>query len=330
MTILVLGGTVFLGRHFVEAALTRGHELTLFHRGRHGADLFPDVRHVLGDRDGGLDALDGRSFDAVVDCCGYVPRVVRQSAQALAGRVGSYLFVSTISVYPESAEGPNERSAVIELEDPTTEDIPAFYGGLKALCEREVQEAFGERGLIVRPGLIVGPFDPSNRFTYWVDRLARGGEVLVPNRPDQPMQLIDARDLGLFMVLGLEHWLGGVYNTVGEDTTIGAMLEACLRLNLGTQLIWADYEFLAQNEVKPWQDLPLMLGPDPESDGAMRTDGSKARAAGLVGRPLEQTARETWEWRRALPDDSTWAMGMSRERELQILSVLAGSSAVGQ
>src|SRR5882762_6808084 len=202
MRILVLGGTRFLGRGFVVAAQARGHELTLFNRGRTNPELHPRVERILGDRDGGLGALAGRTWDAVVDPSGFFPRVVGASARALAGSVGRYLFVSSISVYAEPIpHGVDETAPVAPLADPAVEDIGGgAYGGLKALCEDRVREAFGERATVVRPGLIVGPHDTTDRFPYWPRRIARGGEVLAPGEPSAPVQLIDARDLAAFMV----------------------------------------------------------------------------------------------------------------------------------
>jgi 2'-hydroxyisoflavone reductase len=179
--LLVLGGTQFVGRALVEAALHGGHEVTLFHRGRTNADLFPEAEHVLGDRDGGLDLLRGRAWDACLDVCGYVPRVVRQSADLLRGAVGRYVFVSTISVYASLAEPAVEGSPLAELADTAVEEITGeTYGGLKVLCEREVERAFGDDALVIRPGFVVGPHDPTGRFTYWAHRAAAGGEMLVP------------------------------------------------------------------------------------------------------------------------------------------------------
>lgn len=320
MRLLVLGGTVFVGRHAVQAALSNGHEITVFHRGKRGLDLFPEVEHVLGDRDGGLDALGERSFDIVIDCCGYLPRVVRQSAQAFAARCERYVFVSTISVYKrEDVVGQDEDAELIELEDPTVEDIPTYYGGLKVLCEREVQSAYGDRGLIVRPGLVAGPYDPTNRFTYWVERMATDGPVIVPERLDQPMQLIDASDLGRFIVHGAESGLTGIYNAAGEQITLGDTLTACQMNGGNPEQVTVPWTWLEENDVKPWQDLPLTLGSDASSDGSFTVDSTRARNAGLSWTPLAETARKTWEWRRSLPADTAWPMGMSREREIQLV-----------
>jgi 2'-hydroxyisoflavone reductase len=321
MKLLVLGGTVFVGRHFVEAAVSRGHEVTIFHRGQRGAELFPDLDRVLGDRDGGLDALEGREFDAVVDCCGYVPRVVRQSVEAFRDRAKAYLFVSTISVYADgNPAGMDEGAELIRLEDPTVEEVTGeTYGGLKVLCEEVVEEAFTGRSFIVRPGLIAGPYDPTNRFPYWVGRIAKGGEVLVPNRPTAPLQLIDARDLGLFMVLGLERGLTGTYNTAGPQMRFVDMIESCHRLNMGAQLVWADEAFLAEQGIQLWGDLPLAL-PSEGSDALMQVSSARAIAEGLTYRPLDQTTEDTGEWLRTEPPAGSPKYGLlTPEREAAAL-----------
>lgn len=326
MRLLVIGGTVFVGRHFVEAALSRGHQVTLFHRGSKGTGLISGVEEVLGDRDGQMDRLAGGNWDAVVDTCGYVPRVVRQSAQALYDRAGRYLFVSTISVYEtEGQDRLDETSKVGILGDPTTEEITGeSYGPLKVLCEEEVTGAFGKKALIIRPGLIMGPHDPTNRFTYWVDRLAGGGKAIVPARPEQPTQLIDARDLGLFMVLGLEKQLSGIYNACGPEApkTFGDMITACHKLNLGTELVWVEPGALEEQGVQLWQDLPLVLPVDGSSDAIQRVDNRRAVAAGLVLRSWEQSASDTLEWRRTQPSDAPQRFGMDREREAEVLKAI--------
>ena len=200
MKLLVLGGTKFLGRHAVDAALADGHDVTIFTRGQTNPELFPEVEHLQGDRDGDLDALSGGTWDGVVDTSGYVPRIVRQSAELLRDRVGRYVFVSSISVYDDFSEPLTEASPVAELEDPATEEIMENYGALKAACERVVEEIYGDRSARVRAGLIVGPYDPTDRFTYWPRRIALGGEVLGPGDPDAPVQFIDARDLAAWLV----------------------------------------------------------------------------------------------------------------------------------
>ncbi len=229
MKILILGGTLFAGRHLVEIALRRGIEVTIFHRGQTNPQLFPTVERLYGDRDGGLTALEGRRWDAVIDTSGYLPRVVRASADLLSEAVDHYTFISTISVYADtSQQGITETAPVGVLEDPTTEERTGeTYGPLKALCEQEAEAALPGRVLTVRPGLIVGPYDPSDRFTYWPYRVAQGGEVLAPESPALPVQIIDVRDLAAWILDMVSAGRTGVYNATGAagSLTLGAVLE---------------------------------------------------------------------------------------------------------
>lgn len=326
MRLLVLGGTVFLGRHVVEAALAEGHQVTIFTRGRTNPDLFPQVERLRGDRDGDLGALTGREWDRVVDTSGYVPRVVRQSAELLRDAVGRYVLVSSVSVYADLARPPDETSAVAELDDPRSEDVERDYGALKAACERLVEEVYGERATIVRPGLIVGPHDPSGRFTYWPRRIAAGGDVLAPGRPHAPVQVIDARDLAAWLVR-LD--AGGVYNVTGRPgaLTFGELLEACRAVaGSDAQLVWAADDRLIAAGVEPWTELPLWL-PGDEHAGLQRTNVSRALAAGLRLRPIEETIRDTLAWDAAVDaepprqDDGRYRpRTLSREREAELLA----------
>src|SRR5512136_1410936 len=219
MNLLIIGGTRFVGRHLVEYALARGHTLTLFNRGQSNPDLFPRVEQLHGDRAADLSLLQDRSWDAVIDTCGYVPRIVRLSAQTLAGRTDRYVFISTVSVYAQdNPRGMDENAPLAALKDETIEEITSeTYGGLKALCEKAVEAVYPNRALIIRPGLIVGPYDPTDRFTYWPWRTAQGGEVLAPGNPDQPQQIIDARDMARWIVQMVEAKRTGVFNAVGAD-----------------------------------------------------------------------------------------------------------------
>jgi 2'-hydroxyisoflavone reductase len=305
--LLILGGTVFLGRGLVDAAGRRGHEVTLFNRGRSAPELFPHVEQLRGDRDRGLDALSGRTWDVAIDTSGFVPRVVRESAQLLAGAVGHYTFVSSISVYGDFGRGGlTEAAALPELPEPGSEDVERYYAELKAGCEREVEAAFGARSLIVRPGLIVGPHDPTERFTYWVRRLADGGPILVPRAGDQPVQMIDVRDLSDWMIAMVERRAGGPYNATGpaQPLTLVGMLER-MRAVIGPAALlrWVDEDRLAEAGVEPWDDLPLWLDASRQPDfaGFLDVDISRALASGLSLRPLEATAADTFEWARENP-----------------------------
>jgi 2'-hydroxyisoflavone reductase len=324
MKLLVIGGTRFLGRHFVEAALARGHEVTLFHRGRTSPGLFPGAEVILGDRDGGLDALAGRRWDAVLDPSGYVPRVVRQSAAALAGRTAFYVFVSSISAYATPiAPGADESAPLAALADPSAEEITGeTYGGLKAACEREVAGVFGERSLVVRPGLIVGPHDPTDRFPYWPRRLARGGEVLAPGDPAQPVQVIDARDLAAWMLAMVERGAGGTFNAAGpeEPATFAALLrQAAMALDAPVKLTWVAEDFLLERGVQPWTELPLWV---PREDAGLdEVSVRRAVAEGLVFRPLADTVRDTLAWDLARPDAARASSpALKPEREAALLA----------
>lgn len=325
MRVLVLGGTVFLGRHLVETALRRGHEVSLFHRGRHGADLFPEAEHLFGDRGGELGALAGRRWDAVIDTSAYVPRVVRRSVGVLRDAAEHYTFVSTVSVY-RAVPGPLAEDAPLRtLDDPSTERVDGdTYGGLKVLCEQAVEAGFPGRVLRVRPGIIVGPHDPTERFTYWARRVARGGEVLAPGSGDQRVEFIDVRDLSEWVLRMVERRATGVFNTVGPKgkLTLWAWLEAC-RLATGsdTRLTWVEEEFLREAGVEPMEDLPFWYPEgDPEMAGAFHTDVGRALAEGLTFRPLAETVRDTVEWDRTLPDEVKGRVGLSPERERELLA----------
>jgi 2'-hydroxyisoflavone reductase len=316
MQILVLGGTQFLGRHVVEIALARDHDVTLFNRGRTRPELFPDVEKLRGDRDTDLDALQGRSFDAVVDTSGYVPRLVRQTIDAL-GDVGHYTFVSSISVYADVSSPPTEESPVAELQEPTEEWREA-YGELKADCEDIVRERF-PAAFVPRPGLIVGPWDPTGRFTYWPTRLADGGRVLAPAPPDADAQVIDVRDLAGWIVRAAEDGLAGTFNAVDRPLRREALLETC-RAVAGTdaELVWVDPSFLLEHDVGEWMELPLWLA-DPAYAGMLSVDPGRAFAAGLETRPLEETVRDTLAWVESGEAPAQTDAGLDRAKEQSVL-----------
>jgi 2'-hydroxyisoflavone reductase len=323
MRLLILGGTKFLGRHTAEQALARGHEVTLFTRGRTNPELFPNAEHLTGDRDGGLDALESGSWDAVADMTGYVPRVVRASAELLRERVGRYLFVSSVSVYASLAEPVSEDSPLGELEDPHTEEVLENYGPLKAACEAVVQEVYGDRATIVRPGLIVGPWDPTNRFTYWPSRLARGGEILAPAPPERHTQWIDVRDLASWMLDLLERDEPGIFNATNEGVPWGELLA-------GGEVTWVTDDFLREQEVGQWMELPLWI---PDEPGITATDVSRAVAAGLRFRPVPETVRDTAAWDAEHGSEVSPTLtgvsgaGLAPERERELLSAWHGRGA---
>jgi 2'-hydroxyisoflavone reductase len=300
LKVLVLGGTAFLGRHYVEAALERGHEVTLFNRGQTNPDLFPEAEHLHGDRNQGLSALQGREWDAVFDPSAFVPRHVRTLLATLDGRAGHYTMVSSISVYPLDQADKSETAPVIQLEDPATEAVSENYGGLKALCEQAAEHLLPGRVLNVRAGLVVGPHDPTNRFTYWPQRVARGGEVLAPGRLEAPVQFIHARDIGEWALEMAARGGAGTFNTTGPEppTTMRRVLETCVAVSRsGATLTWVDEDFLVQKEVGPWMEMPLWI---PGHLGDLHNAPiARAVAQGLRFRPLQQTVAETLAWDRA-------------------------------
>lgn len=291
MRLLILGGTRFVGRHLAEAALRDGWSVTLFNRGLSDPAAFPQAEHRVGNRDGDLSALRDGSWDVVVDTCGYVPRVVRASAGLLAGRVGLYVFISSASVYADkSVEGLTEDAQLAGLDDAETDDVETHYDGLKAACEREVAG-----GLIVRPGLIVGPHDPTNRFTRWVRWIAAGGEVDAPEPRTQPVQVIDARDLADWLLRMAAAGAAGNYNAVGDVSTMEHVLRTIVQVTgVGARLRWQPEEHFLQAGLEPWTDVPLWLAPesDPSYRGFLAMSNARAKAAGLELRPLEDTVRD--------------------------------------
>ena len=319
MKLLVLGGTKFLGRAAVEEALARGHEVTLFNRGETNPELFPEVEKLRGDRETDISALNGHSWDVALDPSGYVPHVVRASAEALADSVEHYLFVSSISVYGPQSGTATEETPVEGLGDQPVDELVRTedggnYGPLKALCEQVVSEVFTERSANVRPGLIVGSHDPTGRFTYWPHRVARGGEVLAPAPPERKAQLIDVHDLASWIIGLCERRVTGTFNATHPGTSWGDLLETCREVaGSDATFTWVPDAFLAEHEVGEWMELPLWLH-DPEWVGMHMTDVSRALDAGLTFRPLSETVRATLE--DAEPTDDA---GLTSEREQELL-----------
>ncbi len=335
MKLLVIGGTRFVGRHFVAAALARGHDLTLFNRGTQAA--FPGVETIHGDRARDLAKLAGRRWDAVLDTCGFLPRAVRTSAETLRNAVDAYVFVSSQSVYADlSQPGVDESGPVATLTqeqldkanaiDPSTVSAVALgdmYGGLKALSEQAVEDAMPGRVLITRPGLIVGPHDYTDRFTYWVARVARGGEVLAPGRPQRHVQFIDARDLADWTISMIEQKRTGVFNCNGVPgvLTMASLLDECKAVSdSDASFIWVDEEFLADEQVAAWSELPLWL---PESEerlkGFMFASVDKAIDAGLTFRSLADTVADTLAWHQTTAANERMKAGLDPEKEKTLL-----------
>lgn len=323
MKILILGGTSFLGPQIVEAARARGHVLTLFNRGKTNPGLFPDIEKLHGDRDGDLKSLEGRKWDAVVDTSGFVPRIVSMSASLLAPSVKQYVFISTISVFAQSIRpGTGEDGQLETTPDETSEDVKKYYGALKALSEKAADKAMSGRAWNVRPGLIVGPGDQTDRYTYWPVRVARGGEVLAPGDGSDPVQYIDVRDLAAFIVLGVERNLTGAYIATGPDKrlTMKSMLEGIKKGTGGdAKFTWVSSDFLEKKDVAPWSDLPVWV---PGDAGFTQLNNAKAVSAGLVFRPVAATAKDTLAWFRTLPVDRRGKLlaGISEEKERELLT----------
>ncbi len=318
MNILVLGGTQFVGRHIVLAALAAGHRVTTFTRGRTPDELPDEVERLHGDRGSDLSALEGRTWDACVDVSGYLPRVVRASAEALARSVGRYLFISTVSVYADFSAAPiTEESALIELPDPTTENIGEAYGGLKVLCERAVQAVFGERTTIVRPDIVAGPYDPTGRYTYWPLRLAQGGQVLAPGDGLDLVQYVDARDLAAFTLHLLTQDQGGVYNAVGAAYTWRDFLTHVARgVGATPDLHWVETGVLEGSGIG-WNELPLFVPRSSGMEGLMNVSTERAFAAGLPHRDPAETARDVLAWAQG---QSIREGQLTPEREAELLS----------
>jgi len=327
LDILILGGTGFLGPHTIRAALARGHRMTLFNRGKTNPHLFPELEKLIGDRDGDLLALKGRRWDAVIDTSGYVPRLVRDSAALLAPSCDHYMFVSSVSVYESFAEpGMDEDAPLGTLENEGVEEVTSeTYGPLKVQCERAATEAMAGRATIIRPGLIVGPGDPTDRFTYWPVRVAAGGEVLAPGEPNGPLQVIDVRDLASWMVRCLEERALGTYNAISPAgaLSMGNMMIACREASGSeARFTWVEADFLEQQGVAAWSELPAWLPPRGDYAGFGQISVERATARGLSHRDLRVTIRDTLEWWESLPDErrSKMKAGLSREREREVLA----------
>jgi len=332
MHILILGGTGFTGPYQVRYALSRGHKVTTFNRGKtHPDELPPEVEQLVGDRNGKLDALKNRKWDVVIDNPTTLPVWVRDAAQILKGNVERYVFISTISVYTESSNGPDENSPLEKYDgpDPYQETLQAMkasgyktYGPLKALSEKEGEKWFPGKTLIIRPGLIVGPRDETDRFTYWPVRIDRGGEVLAPGSPDDPVQFIDARDLAEWTIRMVENRETGIYNATGpaKPLTIGGMLEQMKgALKANANLTWLSEDFLKQQKVEPWSDMPVWTG---AGSGLARAKIDRALAQGLTFRSLGETALQTLAWFKSLPQNrqSKLRAGLTSEREAEVLA----------
>jgi 2'-hydroxyisoflavone reductase len=337
MKLLILGGTRFIGRHLVRAALARNHEVTLFNRGNHSSAM-NGVETIRGNRNADLSGLRNRRWDAVIDTCGYVPSVVKASAKALSDSVENYAFISSLSVYADvSRAGVDETAPVATLTDEQLTKAEAIdssgqlsavnygemYSGLKALCERTAEEVLPGRVLNIRPGLIIGPHDYTDRFTYWVVRVARGGEVLAPGSPNRYVQFIDARDLAQWTVEMVERRETGVFNATGRpgELTFGNVLEECQTVSRSrASFTWVSEDFLAREKVVAWTEMPLWLPEDYQKlKGFMFVNCDKAINHGLAFRPLGETIQDTLNWRQENFADEELKAGLSSDKEQDLL-----------
>lgn len=339
--ILFIGGTGFIGPHMVRRALARGHQVTLFNRGRSNPGLFPDVERLIGDRDGGLGVLKGRRWDAVIDTSGYIPRTVRDSAKLLEDSVHRYLFISTGDVYRSFSEPADEDAPLDVLDDPTSEDASKHYGAFKVICEQHVRDAFPGRHTIFRPGWIIGAGDNNTISAYWPVRIDRGGEVLAPGDPSDPTQYIDAADLAQFTIKSIEENINGTFNTVGPGSplTWGEFLYGIRAVTSSpVSFTWVPADFLLQVGIKAWVDLPIWFPPrddyptpapfEPGGKSFAKIDGRRAIAAGLRYRPLAETARDIiaeWKSRGEDWDAKPRRFGMSAAKEAAALAAWAKS-----
>src|SRR6266699_3315686 len=335
LRILILGGTGFTGPFQVKYALSRGHKVTVFNRGKtHPGELPKQVEQLTGDRNGQLEALKGKQWDVCIDNPTTLPAWVRQAAQFMKGNVGRYVFISTISVYADTSTGPDENAPLAKYEgaDPFKETLQAMkasgyktYGPLKALSEQETQKWFPDKSLIIRPGLIVGPRDETDRFTYWPVRIDRGGEVLAPGDPSDPVQFIDGRDVAEWVIRMVEQRETGIYNATGpaKELGIGQMLDTIKSANKSNATFtWVNADFLEAQKVAPWSDMPVWIPPRGEEAGGARISIQRALAKGLTFRPLADTARDTLAWFKSQPAErqSKLRAGVTPEKEKEVLA----------
>ena len=326
LKLLILGGTNFLGPQIVGAAVARGHTMTLFNRGKTHPGLFPDLEKLHGDRKTDMAALEGRKWDAVIDTSAYIPADVTRSATLLAPNAHQYLLISTVSVYAKiDKPGLDETAPLATTTEPDAEKVTnENYGALKVLCEKAAEAALPGRVCVIRPGLIVGPGDNSDRFTYWPVRVARGGEVLAPDKPGDFVQFIDARDLADFIVLCLERKTFGTFNADAQagSITIGALLDTCKKVTKSdAQFTWVDPKFLEEQKIGPWADLPVWIPAEGDDAGFGQVSAAKAKAAGLTYTPLADTVNDTLTWFKTEPAEHQAKLkaGLTAEREAAAL-----------
>jgi 2'-hydroxyisoflavone reductase len=341
LRILVLGGTRFIGLHMTALALQRGHTLTFFNRGKTHTDKFPQIERIKGDRNGEIDGLRNRQWDVVIDNSGYVPRHARLSAELLAPSVRQYIFTSSISVYPNFAEPRDEKSPVGKLADETIEKVDGeTYGPLKALCEQAVAQAMPGRTCVIRPGLIVGPDDNTDRFTWWPARAARGGEFIAPGAPVDPFQIIDVRDLAAFAIKAAEENVTGTYNLVSNPNgfKFGELTADCIsaantqaKPALAPKAVWIPADFLEEQNVEPWGEMPVWLPAKGDEAAFAGTSNAAAVAKGLKISPLGKTVDDTMAWHLARPAEEREKLkaGIAPEKEAAVLAAWKSKTAGG-
>lgn len=334
LSILILGGTGFIGPHMVREALRRGHSVSLFNRGRTNSELFPDLELFTGDRNNGLNSLEGHNWDVVVDNSGYVPRHVADSARLLNNAAAHYVYVSTISVYGDFSQSIDEESPLATIEDESYEEVTnESYGPLKALCEQRAAQEFGaDRLTVLRPTYICGPGDRTDRFTYWPVRTMDGGDMLWPGQPSDPLQIIDVRDFANFTIDCVEKRTAGTFNTVtpAGEFTMGRLLEDSLAVTgADTNAIWVDYDFVTKQSLGEAGELTIWVSPRSENAKIALVDGSRAGAAGLKNRPTRETARDTVAWWKSLPVERTEKLraGLDVNKEKELLELWRKSQA---
>ncbi len=341
MKLLIIGGTIFLGRYLTEAALGRGHNVTLFNRGTNNSTLWPEVDKIKGDRNKDLDKLKGRKWDAVIDTCGYHPYSVKASAEVLADIVSHYTYISSISVYQHFREMDTLEDSPVRTitEDQikqsakfptgnraTAETYKSFYGGLKAVCEKTVEQIMPGKTFIPRPGLIVGPYDYSGRLGYWIKRINEGGDVLVPDQPEQRrIRFIDCRDLSEWIIKMVESNTTGIYNTTGAEDhmNIQTFYTKCNQICGGNaKWVYATDDFLLRSNVDPWNDLPFWIPLNEKDSDLFGVSNVKAIQKGLTFRSLSTTIQDTLTWIKDKPGAVEWETGLPRDRELELIKQL--------
>ncbi len=325
LKVLILGGTNFLGPHLVEKLQEHGHKVTLFNRGTQDSSFLNNVERLPGNREGDLEALKNRFWDAIIDTSGHLPRLVEDSSKILAKATNHYTFISTIGVYQDFlALNSDENYPLAKLEDETNEEInEKTYGALKASCEKVIGQYFPHRFLIIRPGLIVGPRDDTNRFAYWPLRLLEGGEILAPGSPQQIIQLIDVRDLAKWIVTRVEQQVTGIYNAIGplHPLSFEEVLKTGLQLSKNKgELTWVSEDFLIEHKVQDWTELPLWLSYKRQMPGFLNINAKKAIEAGLTFRPLIQTLSDIIEWEKQHRKENA-SLGIDRKKEQHLLKL---------